>query len=68
MQRMIAATILCALIPLMPMSAAAKSHEGVVRHIRIDLKIDAALCVATDPNIPGEASDVSTGIDHTIRT
>jgi hypothetical protein len=55
MRRMIAATISGALIPLMPMAAAAESHEGVVRYIRIDSEIDAALCVATDPNMPGGA-------------
>src|SRR5688572_464387 len=55
MRHMIVATLLGALIPLMPMPAAAESHQGVVQSIRIDSEIDAAFCVATDPNMPGGA-------------
>lgn len=46
---------LAAVIVLTPLPAAAESHEGVVRQIRIDSDTDAPLCVATSPSMPGGA-------------
>jgi len=54
-RHMNARTVLVALFALMPLTAAAESHEGVVRHIRIDSEADAPFCVATVPNMPGGA-------------
>ncbi len=53
MRFIIAGTVLVPIILLMPLPAAAESHEGVVRQIRIDSESDAPLCVATIPNMPG---------------
>jgi hypothetical protein len=50
-----ATTVLAALAALMPLPAAAESHEGIVRQIRIDSDTDAPLCVATSPGMPGGA-------------
>lgn len=55
MRFIIAATVWVALISLMPLPAAAESHEGVVRHIRIDSEADPPLCVTTIPDMPGGA-------------
>ena len=53
MRFIIAGTVLVPIISVMPLPAAAESHEGVVRQIRIDSESDAPLCVATIPNMPG---------------
>jgi hypothetical protein len=55
MRLLFAVVVLAPMISLMPSPAAAESHEGVVRQIRIDSEADAPLCVATTPNMPGGA-------------
>jgi hypothetical protein len=50
-----AATVAALMMSLAPLPAAAESHEGLARHIRIDSEADAPLCVATTPNMPGGA-------------
>ena len=51
----LAAAALTLMTALMPQPAAAESHRGVVRTIRIDSEADASLCAATSPNMPGNA-------------
>jgi hypothetical protein len=51
----VAITALAAFISLTPLPAAAESHEGVVRQIRIDTDANTPLCAATNPSMPGGA-------------
>jgi len=55
MQLVSAATALIAISSLVPLRAAAESHEGVVQQLRIDSNADTPLCAATIPSMPGEA-------------
>lgn len=52
MRFVFATTALAAVISLIPLPAAAESHEGVVRQIRIDTDANTPLCAATNPSMP----------------
>ena len=53
MRFILGATALAMFAYLMPPPAAAETHEGVVRQIRIDGGSNAPLCAATTPEMPG---------------
>lgn len=52
-QGRLAAAALSAAALLAPLPAAAASHEGVVRQLRVDSEADAPLCALTSPAMPG---------------
>jgi hypothetical protein len=55
MRLVFAATVVAAMISPVSLPAAAESHEGIVRYIRVDSEADAPLCAATSPNMPAGA-------------